>query len=174
METITDTKSTITLFDKANSQLQNSLFNIVMTISYAFLPVMNMHTALKQTCTSGVDPLLLSPLLKCTVHHLTSLTSTFGLHKCSASISKCQWVPPFPHGGVQWHTVSSLALPHQTPSCQTAPLLLSVTWQQNVMEYWWEVSTSTVIPPTSASDVMGQHNEIRRQYFQSSPHSSRY
>ena len=40
------------------------------------------------------------------------------------------------------------------------PLLPSVTWQKHVMEYWWESSTFTAIPPTSASDVMGQHNEI--------------
>ena len=30
----------------------------------------------------------------------------------------------------------------------------------NVMEYWLEGSTSTVKPPTSASDAVGQHNEI--------------
>jgi len=28
------------------------------------------------------------------------------------------------------------------------------------MEYWWEGSTSTVIPPTSASDIIRQHNKI--------------
>jgi len=28
------------------------------------------------------------------------------------------------------------------------------------MEYWWEGSTSAAILPTSASDVMGQHNKI--------------
>ena len=44
--------------------------------------------------------------------------------------------------------------------CHTASLLPSVTWQQNVTEYWWEGSVSTVIPPTSASDVVGQHNKI--------------
>ena len=46
------------------------------------------------------------------------------------------------------------------PFCQTAPLLLSVTQQQNVMEYWWEGLISTAIPPTSASDVVGQHNKV--------------
>jgi len=29
------------------------------------------------------------------------------------------------------------------------------------MEYWQEGSTSTAILPTSASDVMSQHNKIR-------------
>ena len=28
------------------------------------------------------------------------------------------------------------------------------------MEYWWEGSASTAIPPTAASDVVGQHNKI--------------
>ena len=36
----------------------------------------------------------------------------------------------------------------------------SVTQQQNVMGYWQEGSTFTAIPPTSTSDVMGQHHKI--------------
>jgi len=28
------------------------------------------------------------------------------------------------------------------------------------MGYWWEGPASTAIPPTSASDVVGQHNKI--------------
>ena len=61
------------------------------------------------------------------------------------------------HGGIQWHTFASSALPCQTPFCQTAPLLLSVTQQQHVIGYWWEGSTS----PTSADiDFMGKHNKI--------------
>jgi len=92
----------------------------------------------------------------------TSLCShlLFDLYNCSASISECQWVPFFPHGGIQFYTFTSYALPCQTPFCQTAPLLPSVTWQQNVREYWWEDSDSTAIPPTSASDIVGQHNKI--------------
>ena len=84
----------------------------------------------------------------------------FGLQKHSASISECQWVPCFPHGGIQWHTISSHALSCQTPFCQTTPVLPSVARQQNVMGYWWEGSTSIAIPPTSASDIMGQLNNI--------------
>ena len=52
------------------------------------------------------------------------------------------------------------ALPCQMPFCQTAPLLPFVTGQQHVTENWWEGSTSTVIPPTSASDIKGQHHKI--------------
>ena len=49
--------------------------------------------------------------------------------------------------------------------CQTTPLLPSVTQQQqNVMEYWWEGSTSTVTP-TSASDIICQHNNVEGTAF---------
>jgi len=54
----------------------------------------------------------------------------------------------------------SLRTSCQTPFCQTALLLPSVTQQQHVTEYWWEGSISTAIPPTSTSDVMGQHHKI--------------
>ena len=47
------------------------------------------------------------------------------------------------------------------PFCQTAPLLPSVTQQQNIMTCWWEGSTSIAIPPISISDIVGQHNKIR-------------
>ena len=63
-------------------------------------------------------------------------------------------------GGIQLHTFATYALPCQTPFCQTAPLLSSVAWQQDLMEYWREDSTSTAISPTSASDIVGQHNKI--------------
>ena len=39
------------------------------------------------------------------------------------------------------------------------PLLPSVTQQQNTMGYWWEGSASTAVPPTSASDIVGQHHQ---------------
>lgn len=38
----------------------------------------------------------------------------------------------------------------QLSFCQTAPL----------REYWWEYSTSIAIPPTFASDFVGQYNKI--------------
>ena len=85
----------------------------------------------------------------------------FGLHKCSASIDECQWVPFFLHEGMQWHNFAPSTLPCQTSFCQTTPLLPSVTEQQHGMGYWWEGSASTATSPTSASDVMGQHNKIR-------------
>ena len=52
------------------------------------------------------------------------------------------------------------------PFCQTAPLLPSVTQQQNVMEYWWEGSTSTAIAPTFASGVIGQYHKTESITFE--------
>ena len=37
---------------------------------------------------------------------------------------------------------------------------MSVAWQQNLTEYQWEGSTSTVIPPTSVSNIVGQDDNI--------------
>ena len=79
----------------------------------------------------------------------------FGLHKCSASV-----VAIFPYGGIQFHTFASSALPCLTPRYQTAPLLPSVMWQQNIMECLWKGSTSAAIPQKSASDIMVQHSKI--------------
>ena len=73
------------------------------------------------------------------------------------NVSGCHF---FPHGRVHFHLFASYALPRQTLLFHTAPLLLSVTWQQNVMEYWWEDSACTVMPPTGASDIVGQRNKI--------------
>jgi len=46
------------------------------------------------------------------------------------------------------------------------PLLLSVAQQQNIREYWWEGSTSTIITPTCAPDTVGQYNKIRSIAFE--------
>ena len=132
-------------------------FNIVTTISSAFLPVINksLHEALITICTSAGDPLLLLPLLKC-----TTCPSLGHIHwLVSIKFSKRQWVPFFPYAGTQWHTFASYTYPCQTLLCQTAPLLPSVTRQQHVMGYWWEGSISTAIPPTSTSDDVGQHHK---------------
>ena len=48
-----------------------------------------------------------------------------------------------------WYT-----LPCQISFFQTAPLLFSMPQQQNVKEYWWEGSTSTITPPASSSDII--------------------
>ena len=89
----------------------------------------------------------------------TSLYShpLFGLQKHSANISECQQVQSFHHGGIQWHTFDLNALLCQIPFCQTAPLLPSVTWQQNG---GWEGSASTATPSTFASDFVGKHHKV--------------
>ena len=101
--------------------------------------------------TSGHDPLSLLPLLICTTH--TSLYSypLFVLQKFSASVDECQWVP-FPPA---WGDSETLLfhLHFHIRHC-------SVTQQQHVMGHWWEASTSTDIPPTSASDGVGQQHLI--------------
>ena len=98
----------------------------------------------------------------------TSLCShpLFGIHKCSASISECEWMPFF--WGIQFYSSALYALPCWTSFYQTAPLLPLVTQQQNVKEYWWEDSISSDLPPTSP-DAVGQHNKT--DYFWSSPHT---
>ena len=127
----------------------NSLFfSAVTTMSCAFSLAMNksLHAMLITICTRGGGPL--SPLLKCTACNLTVLTSTVWSPEM---FSKHQWmsvVPFFPHGGILWNIFASSALPCQVPTCQTAPLLPSVTQQQNGTEYLWEGSTSTAVPPT--------------------------
>jgi hypothetical protein len=66
----------------------------------------------------------------------------------------------FPHGGTQFHTFTSYALPRRTPFCQTALLLPSVARKENLTEYWREGSTSIAVSPISACNVVGQHNKI--------------
>ena len=87
------------------------------------------------------------------VHHLIHINLR------SANVNECQWMQFVLHGGIQWHTFASSTLQHQTPFCETASLLPTVTQQLNVTEYWWEGLTSTAIPSTSTSDIMGQHNK---------------
>jgi len=101
----------------------------------------------------------------------TSLCShpLFGLQKRSARVDECLRLSFFPHPGIQWHASASHALPCQTPFCQTAPLLPSVTQQRHVTEYWWEGSTTTAIPPTSTSDILGKYNKIGGITFRASP-----
>ena len=127
MKTTTDTKSKITLFDRANSQLQN--------------------------CRRHHPPLHYT--------HIYCLVSV-RVQQASMNITECHF---FQHGGIWWHTFASYALPCQMPLSQSAPLLLSAAEQQNAMEYWWEGSTTVAIPPTSAFDIVGQHNNTRDLTF---------
>jgi len=118
-------------------------------------------TSVRSHLECGLSSVSLSPLLKRTTYHFTVLTSTVGspgtFCKCCISVSAIF----FPHGGIQFHAIVLSALPcvTVTPLCHSAPLQPSVTQQQNGVEYGWEGSTSTVIPPTSISDVVDQRNK---------------
>ena len=92
METQKNTMSTVTVLDRANSQLQTVFFNIVTTVSWAFLPLTNkcLRAVLPKMSTTRGDPLSLSPLLKHTTHKLTVLTSTVWYPSTFASVDEYQ------------------------------------------------------------------------------------
>jgi len=153
METATDTKSTTVLFDRTDSQRQNNIFNIATTVSYAFSP---MIIRVCMLCLQKAAPVKVTNSQCCYCWNAPPTTSLllyplFGLHKCSASINECNGCNFFQHGEIQWHTLASYALPCQMLSCQPAPLLTSVTQQQNIRGYW-EGSNSTAAP-TAIGDI---------------------
>ena len=83
------TKSTITLCDRANSQLQKTFFDTVTTIRYTFLPAMNksLHAVLIKICTSRGDSL--SPVLKRTTHNLIHYFISINVQQSSKNVSRC-------------------------------------------------------------------------------------
>jgi len=91
METTKDTKSTITLLDRENSQLQKTIFQhsqhhqLCIFNSYEQEPSCHTHEDLYY---EG-DPLSLSPRLKCTTYRLTVPTSTVW---SPLMFSKCRWM----------------------------------------------------------------------------------
>ena len=98
MEMTIGRKNKITLFYRANSQLQNTFLNIVTMISYAFSLTINksLHAMVVHICTSGDEPLLPSPLLKHTTHYLTTLTSTVRspemfIDETSVNVNRCHF-----------------------------------------------------------------------------------
>ena len=126
MEITTNTKSTITLLYRTNSQLQKC-FHGVITISYTFSPAMNkkLCTMFVRICTSWGEPL--SPLLKCTTQHLTVLMSTL---RSPETFDKCWWMSmgaafssrrnSIPHLSFIYTTVSdclSAAICHMATKC---------------------------------------------------------
>ena len=85
-------------------------------------------------------------------HHIHDLVSR-NVQQAFMNVNGCIF---FLHG-ISSHTFAPYALPCQMPFYRTAPLLPSVTQQQNTMGYWWKGSTSTA---TSASDTVSQHKKI--------------
>jgi len=111
----------------------------------------SLHATLIKICAGGGDSL--PPLLKRSTHCLTvHIYNLISINVQQMSVNVMPFF--FPHGGIQFHIFASYACPCQMPFCQCAPLLPSVTWQQNVMDYWQESSTSTAMPPTPACEPM--------------------
>ena len=94
METTLDTESTITLLDRASSQLQNMIFQCSHHQQLCIF-ASNEEPACHTHKNLHLERYSLSVLLKCTTHHLHVLRSTVGLHRHSSSISECQWMPFF-------------------------------------------------------------------------------
>lgn len=106
------------------------------------------HLECSLSFTSPTTAEMHHPLPHCTRIHCWS-PETF---------STCQWMSV---GAIVSCFVGGIRITHTShPLPQTAPLLPSVTRQQNVVDYWRESSTSTAIPPLSASDIVGQRNTI--------------
>jgi len=87
----TTTKSTITLFDRENSQLQKATFQC------------SHHLAFWLAVNKSLHPMIISICTSCHCHccwkappaALLWWDPLFGLHEFSASINECQWVPFF-------------------------------------------------------------------------------
>ena len=111
--------------------------SIFVTISYAFSPATNksLHARVLEIYTSRC-PTVAVATAETTTHPLTALTSTVWFPK---TFSKSQWKSIgaiISHGGIQWHTFASYALPCQVPFHHAASPLPSVAQQQHAMEYW--------------------------------------
>mgnify|MGYP001855689087 CR=1 FL=1 len=95
-----------------------------------------------------------SPTPHCVHMHCLVSRNT---HQMSMNASRCHFLLC---GGIDQHSFASSALPCQMPFSQTAPLLLSVAWQQNVMGYCEFIQRLLPYHQVSASDIMGWHNKI--------------
>jgi len=163
MGTAIGTKSTIMLLDRADSTKHccskySPLLDAHIHQWWTRACMLRSKGGGKNNCTSRDGPL--SALLKHTTHHSLRSHPLLDLHKCSQALMNVPACHFFPRGGGQSHPFAPCALPRQMQLCQTVPLLPSVLWQQNRMGYQWEGSAPTAIPPTSASDVRGQHHKM--------------
>ena len=95
---------------------------------------------------------LLSPLLKHTTH-----LSLVGLHKHSASTDECQWVPFFPHGGIQFRPFAlCTSIPDTTVwDCHSAAIYPTATKCDGICVGRFNLYCCA---PKSTPDVMGQHH----------------
>ena len=160
-----DAKSIVTLSDRANSQLENLHFNTVTTISYAFSPAVNksLHAVLITISTSGGD--------HCHCHHCWNgpLTASlyshplFGLHKCWASIDKCEWMQFF--FSVWRNLMTHLCFIHTSMSdailsdCPSAVISHTVTQCKRTLAGRFNLCCHTT-NICLASDVMDHNNKM--------------
>ena len=95
METIIDTKNTITLFDRASSQLQNTVTTISWFVWTIWLRccLFRVVTVVHGHPEHGLAFITLSPPLKRTTATSLCWYPLFGHHKCSANVDEYQWVP---------------------------------------------------------------------------------
>jgi len=102
--------------------------------------------------------------LLCYCHHCWNALSTaslcsyplFGLHQRSANVDECLFL--------HMEEFSDTPLLHMClcVRCHSVrlPLCYHLSHSNKLMKYWWEDSTSTAVPPTSASDIMSQSNNM--------------
>ena len=88
---------TVTLSDRANSQLQNTIFQYSHHHQLHMFIINKPARCSCQNLDGGPECGLSFTLLKCTTHHVHHCADNplFGFLQHSASINKCQWVPFF-------------------------------------------------------------------------------
>lgn len=99
-DSVTDTKSTVTLFDRANSELQNTILLTVTSISFTFLPHMNksLYAMLIKICMA-VQTLSVFHVTVATVemHHSpphcahTHCLVSINVHQASKNVNECSF-----------------------------------------------------------------------------------
>jgi len=113
---------------------ETPFFNIVATISCAFLPATNkgLRATLINICTSRGDTLSLLPLLKGTTHTSPCLHPLVGLHSAKVDECQCHWAPFFPLGGIHTFAPSALSMSDTNlsdrPSAATCHM--ATTWSR--------------------------------------------
>ena len=132
-------------------------FKTVTSVSSAFVTVMNksLHAELIKVCTSGGDHY-------CYCWNAPPAASVcsdplFGLHKRSAIISEF-----FLHGRIQFHTFASYTFCVRRHFVSAA-ICSAATECKGILR---EGSTSTAIPPPSASAVVGSVTKLEAVLLQ--------
>ena len=162
METTRDTRSPITLFDRANSQLQNTTFQrshhhqLYIFTSNEQEPACHTHKNFHQQrwLTAAVATAETHhPSSHYAQHCLLSKNLEQILMNVSGNILFC--IEEF-SSTLLLHTYFHFRL-HFVRLHLCCHLSYS---NKRRKEHWWEGSASTAIPPISTSDIVGQHNKV--------------